>query len=55
MTKEQTSANYIGKAMTLLETSCNLYEFCDGCLLRNIETGKCLKEELQTLLTINSQ
>lgn len=55
MTKEQTAATYISKAVQLLETSCKLYEFCDGCLLRNIETGKCQKEELQTLLTINSQ
>ena len=55
MSNEQTAAIYIGKGVQLLETACKMYHFCDGCLLRNIETGKCAKEELQTLLTINSQ
>ena len=55
MNKEQTAATYISKAMNLLETSCSLYEFCDNCLLRNIETGSCMKEEIRTLLTINTQ
>lgn len=55
MTKEQVAANYIGKAIQLLETSCKLFPFCDDCPIHNIETGKCAKEELQTLLRINSQ
>lgn len=53
---EYVANNYVGQAMQLLQLACNVFEFCsNGCPLRNIETGKCMKEELQTFLKINAQ
>lgn len=55
VTAEETAHTYIGKAVTLLETACKLYEFCDLCPLLNIETRKCGKTHIQKLLEINTQ
>lgn len=55
ITRDNTAATYIGKAMNLLETACHLYEFCDNCPMLNIETRKCGKTQLQKLLEINTQ
>ena len=55
LSPENVAANYIGKAMTLLDMACKLYEFCDNCPMLNIETRKCGKTHLQKLLEINAQ
>lgn len=55
VTPNEAAALYIGKAVALLDTACSLKPFCDGCLLKNIETGKCMVREVKKLLEINSQ
>ena len=55
VTSEQVANNYISKAMILLDTACHLYKFCDGCPMRNIETGKCTLVPLKDTLEANSQ
>lgn len=55
VSKEQAAANYISKAMTLLDNACNLYKFCDGCPMRNIETGKCMLVPLRDIISLNCQ
>ena len=53
-TPEQVANNYISKAVTLLNNACYLFQFCDGCPMRNVETGKCALSPLKDTLEINS-
>lgn len=55
VTPEEAAAVYIGKAMKLMQTACNLHHYCDNCLLRNIESGKCALNHVQKVLELNSQ